>query len=600
MTEINDRWFTVANKTANTFELSGEDGTSHTAFTSGGTAAKVYEITTPWSDTEADDAQWAQNGDILYLTHTGYMVRKLVRTSDTSWTISTVDFTNGPYKDVDTSGITVTPSATTGAITVTASSALFDANDSTGGSGTGEIDRLIRIKHTSAWGWGKITSFSNSTSVTVTLEAGLDGSGTAAAAFQMGSFSTTSGFPRAVHMFEQRLMLGYTSDEPQGVWGSATGLPEDMSLGATSTDALDFTIVNRDQTAIQWLGSLNKELFCGTLQSEIHLNGNDTALTPASPPSVRPISFEGSRPIVPAFAGEAILFVDRSAKSAHSLSFSSTSARSTVDIDDLNWHADDLATAGIIRIAYQKGARILWCVLNDGDLAALTYDQKHDTLAWHTHQLGGSGDVESICVIPNSGTAGGSDSQVWVTVKRTINSVTHRYVEYLDTSVFADSAVVYSGAAVGSLTNLHHLEGESLSVKADSAKITDKTVASGSISFGTDTYTDVEAGLAFTHTLVTQADDINLAEGTLAGLKRRIHRIILRLVSSLGSTINGNVILYRKGDDPMDSAPPVFTGDKDEKIENEWSREGVVTISGSDPYPFELSSYVTSTVFNQE
>jgi len=38
MTEINDRQFQIANVTANTFELSGEDSTSHTAYTSGGTA----------------------------------------------------------------------------------------------------------------------------------------------------------------------------------------------------------------------------------------------------------------------------------------------------------------------------------------------------------------------------------------------------------------------------------------------------------------------------------------------------------------------------------------------------------------------------------
>lgn len=36
MTELNGRTFTVANKTANTFELSGEDGSGHTAYVSGG------------------------------------------------------------------------------------------------------------------------------------------------------------------------------------------------------------------------------------------------------------------------------------------------------------------------------------------------------------------------------------------------------------------------------------------------------------------------------------------------------------------------------------------------------------------------------------
>lgn len=40
MTELNKRSFTVANKTANTFELAGEDSTGHTAYISGGTIRK--------------------------------------------------------------------------------------------------------------------------------------------------------------------------------------------------------------------------------------------------------------------------------------------------------------------------------------------------------------------------------------------------------------------------------------------------------------------------------------------------------------------------------------------------------------------------------
>ncbi len=41
MIEINDRYFTVANPATNTFELSGENGTTYTAYSSGGTARKA-------------------------------------------------------------------------------------------------------------------------------------------------------------------------------------------------------------------------------------------------------------------------------------------------------------------------------------------------------------------------------------------------------------------------------------------------------------------------------------------------------------------------------------------------------------------------------
>lgn len=44
MTELNDRTFTVANKAANTFELSGEDGSAYTAYSSAGTAYPYVAI----------------------------------------------------------------------------------------------------------------------------------------------------------------------------------------------------------------------------------------------------------------------------------------------------------------------------------------------------------------------------------------------------------------------------------------------------------------------------------------------------------------------------------------------------------------------------
>ena len=86
----------------------------------------------------------------------------------------------------------------------------------------------------------------------------------------------------------------------------------------------------------------------------------------------------------------------------------------------------------------------------------------------------------------------------------------------------------------------------------------------------------------------------------MAGLKRRIHRVILRLVSSLGSTVNNDSIIYRKGGDAMDTAPPAFTGDKNFVVDNEWSREGVITVTGNDPYAFELSAIITSSNLNQD
>lgn len=710
MTQVNGRWFTTAGVTTHTFQLSGIDSSEYSTYSSAGTAAKVYEITTPWSDTMADDVQWAQDGNTLYLTHSDKMVRKLTRSSDTSWTLATVVFTDGPYLDTNISTTTITPSGTTGSITLTASASTFAATDTSGSGGSGEIDRLVRIKIGSDYGYAKITAYSSATSVTASVLSTIGGT-SGATNWKLGSFSSTTGFPKAVYFFEQRLMLAATTSEPNGVWGSVIGLTEDMTPGTTDTDALDYTLATRDQTSVQWLAALQNDLFCGTLQSEINLTGGDTILKPDSP-QVIPNSFVGSIPIMPLFAGNSILFIDRTALSVMELSLITDAVtRQKFRTVDLNWHASDITSGGIIRSSYQKNPEnVAWFVLSGGTLASLSYDRVNSVVAWHTHELGGvsgsatvtvtdyaniavgttivitksDGDtvtftseassgsapsatngwrpnesndttadniftavnghtdftvanpaanvvtvlettragssplkittsdstrlaatdeavpiVESVSVIPASGSAGGSNSQVWITVQRTIDGATHRYVEYLDTSVYTDSTYVYSGSAISSLTGLHHLEGNTVVVKADGSRIPNTNVSDGTISLGAS-YTEVEAGLPYTHTLVTQVPDSAIGNNSMAGMKRRIHRVILRLVSSLGSTVNGDSIIYRKAGDPMDAAPPAFTGDKSFAIDNEWGREGIVTITGHDPYAFELSALITSANLNQE
>tara|TARA_Y100001956_G_C4128214_1_gene191626 strand:+ start:3694 stop:6234 length:2541 start_codon:yes stop_codon:yes gene_type:complete len=711
MIQLNGRWFTVANKTTNTFELSGVNSSDYSTYTSAGTSAKVYEITTPWSDTMADDVQWAQDGNTLYLTHSDKMVRKLTRTADTDWSLATVVFTDGPYQDTNTSTTTLTADGTSGSVTITASAATFAATDTSGSGGSGEIDRIVRMKvGSAAYGYAKITAYSSATSVTATVLTALGGTA-ATTDWKLGSFSSTTGFPKAVHFFEQRLMLAATSAEPNGVWGSAIGLTEDMTPGTTDSDALDYTLATRDQTSVQWLAALQNDLFCGTLQSEINLTGGDAILKPASP-QVVPNSFIGSVAVMPLFAGNSVLFVDRTALSVMELSLMTDAVtRQKFRTLDLNWHASDITSGGIMRSCYQKNPEnVAWFVLSGGTLASLSYDRINNVIAWHTHELGGvsgsatitvtdyaniavgttititksdgttvtftsealsgsapsgtngwrpneSNDttadniftavnghadftvanpasnvvtilettragsaplkiatsdstrlaatdeavpiVESVSVIPASGSASGANSQVWVTVQRTIDGSTHRYVEYLDTSVYTDSTYVYSGSAITSLTGLHHLEGNTVVVKADGSRIPNTNVSDGTISLG-GTYTAVEAGLPYTHTLVTQVPDIAVSNNSMAGMKRRIHRVILRLVSSLGSTINGDPIVYRKAGDPMDAAPPAYTGDKSFPVDNEWGREGTITITGHDPYAFELSALITSANLNQE
>lgn len=84
-------------------------------------------IATPYNADEIFDLQFAQSFDVVWVMHENHPVYRLNRFSDNNWTFDEVDWTFPPLLDLNTSEITITPSATTGdGITLTASDDLFD------------------------------------------------------------------------------------------------------------------------------------------------------------------------------------------------------------------------------------------------------------------------------------------------------------------------------------------------------------------------------------------------------------------------------------------------------------------------------------------
>lgn len=88
----------------------------------------------PWTATEAQAITWHSREDTVYFSHQSYWPRVLVRTAGV-WAFSLFDFDGGagnsilqPYYRFAAAGISVTPSALTGAINVLFSSPVLQAN----------------------------------------------------------------------------------------------------------------------------------------------------------------------------------------------------------------------------------------------------------------------------------------------------------------------------------------------------------------------------------------------------------------------------------------------------------------------------------------
>ena len=88
----------------------------------------ILEVETPYAEADLYELQIRAVNDIVYVVHPDYPVGSLTRVNDDDWRYveTSLDF---PFvdPDVDTSDVTLTPSALTGSVTLTASSDVFQS-----------------------------------------------------------------------------------------------------------------------------------------------------------------------------------------------------------------------------------------------------------------------------------------------------------------------------------------------------------------------------------------------------------------------------------------------------------------------------------------
>jgi hypothetical protein len=460
MTEVNGKRFKVANVNTNDFELQDIDGvdvdtTSFTAYASGGIANRVYQIATTYLTADLFQIKYAQSADVMYLCHPEYSVKKLSRTGHTSWSITEVDFTDGPYLDDNITATTLGTSAHTvgSGVTLTAS-AITGINSNTGFQST-DIGRLVSFRD----GYGEITAFTSTTVVTITIIKDM-GSSSASTDWALGAFSDTTGYPSCVTFYEQRLVFAGTEAQPQTLYFSRSGDYENMfeNRGGTiaDDDAIIYTIASNQVNAIRFL-SATRTLIVGTVGGEFSVSGggSDDPITPTNI-LIKKQSNHGCANTDAIPVGNVTLFLQRAKRKIRELAYN-------FDVDgyvapDMTILAEHISESGFNEMSYQQEPnQIIWAVREDGQLAGLTYQREQQVVAWHRHIFGGSfGTGDSVCETVATIPTNDKEYQTWVIVKRTIDGVTRRYVEYINEFDFneddntefnfLDSQLIYSGA----------------------------------------------------------------------------------------------------------------------------------------------------------
>lgn len=545
-----------------------------------------YEIATPFTEAALFELQRAQTADVMYIAHKDFYPRKLTRAGHTSWTIAPVPFVDGPYLPANATGITITPSATTGTVTLNASASIFNAGHAPVGS---EPGALWRITHGGTSGYVRITAVASGTSATALVLSAL-GAATATSTWREGAWSSFRGFPRAVAFFEQRLYFGGNSFQPQTLWGSAVGAYEDHTPGVADDDPVNYTIASQKQTAIQWLESKDV-LFIGTASAEFTA-GDPTA--PLTPTNVRivPQTTYGSAYLQPVRVSSVVLFVQRSKRKLREMAFEFRD--DAYRAQDVSLLAEHITAGGLVQLDYaQEPDSIVWAVRSDGVLLGLTYDREQEVLAWARHTTDGL--FESCASIPVSAASGteGFD-QTWVVVQRTVNGTQRRYVEYLTErfdlldditdAFFVDSGLTYAGPATSILSGLSHLEGKQVAILGDGAAQPLRTVSGGSITLERPV-SKAAVGLPYTSKMVTLPGVVGAPPGNTAqGRAKSWGGVKVRLDRTVALIIGGERITTRSAADAMDTALQPFSGIKEVQLDG-WDTEAQLTVEQDLPLP---------------
>lgn len=115
MTELNAQAFIIDNASSTEFtlvDIFGDPVNSldFAAYSSGGSAARIYTLTTPYIAADLPLLKFTQSADVMTLTHNSYPPYNLTRNSPIDWTLEQIDFKSS----IDPPpSISATPNATT-------------------------------------------------------------------------------------------------------------------------------------------------------------------------------------------------------------------------------------------------------------------------------------------------------------------------------------------------------------------------------------------------------------------------------------------------------------------------------------------------------
>lgn len=240
-------------------------------------------------------------------------------------------------------------------------------------------------------------------------------------------------YPSTVNYFQQRKLFASSINNPESTWGSRTGQFNNFysSNPLQSDDSLNFDLAGKRVNRIKHILDLGRLVYL-TSEGELAVGSDDGILDASQPVNIKTSSYNGCGDLAPILINNSAVYLQARGSIVRDLKFNIDS--NGFDGEDLTIFSSHLFEGHtIVAWAYQKNPHsIIWAVRDDGILLGCTYIREQQLLAWHRHDLDG-GFVEDACVIPE-----GANDSLYITVLRTVDGETRRYIERMSARSFSD------------------------------------------------------------------------------------------------------------------------------------------------------------------
>jgi hypothetical protein len=275
-----------------------------------------------------------------------------------------------------------------------------------------------------SWAWGLITAYTNSTTVSFTFDTTIpnmtlqSANGTTAYEWQLGVYSTTTGYPTCGVYYEGRLFLAgcvpnrfdtTTSNGVSQIIGTntATFSPTDPYGNVLDSSGISEVLNSKGINQIQWMIGDGQGVVMGTLSGETLVAASALG-DPITPTSIQAheVTRYGSENIEAVRADMALIFAQKYGRRV--MEYLDDAFSSKWSGRHLNKYSKHLTASGIQRLAYQEEPiPIIWTLMNNGTLAGCTYRRfsrfvqtDPEAQGWHRHMHGAGRAFTSMCVVP--------------------------------------------------------------------------------------------------------------------------------------------------------------------------------------------------------